>query len=102
MWAIYYFAEGLVSTPWIDEHREERMVVLMMSHVLRAFLGCDSLPRDIRSGLIQFHHASEKLSSVNTCGPCILFSQTKNLEQYNSMASHLMYIIVGAPGFGIE
>lgn len=88
---------------WLEEDcEEEKIVTLQMRHVLRAFLGCDSLPRNISTGVIEFAHNSNNLSSVNTCGPSILFSQTQHIQEYETFESHLIYIIVGAPGFGME
>lgn len=98
------FSGGDVTTQWLNynlQENDEKVVKVTTSHILRALIGSDRVPRNIGSALIEFDHKSENLSTANTCGPTLVFSQTSSIQEYNSLERHMLYIVVGAPGFGI-
>ena len=76
--------------------------VINLKDVLQALLGSSSLPRNISSGLILFDHLNNRLSTVNTCGPSILFSSIDDLKDFERFKLHMINIIIGAPDFGLE
>lgn len=91
-----------MSTPWIDLYEDvEKNVVINTSHVLQALTASESLPRNIDSGLIEFRHTSDDMSTVNTCAPSITFSKTASFEDYDVFEKHFISIIVEAVGFGL-
>jgi hypothetical protein len=113
MWVIYSiqveiiilfrFSGGTMSTPWIDIYNGvETQVVINTGHVLQALVGCETLPRNIECGLVEFSHTSNNLTTVNTCAPSIMFSQTARIQEYETFEKHFLSVIVDAVGFGIE
>ncbi|WAR09729.1 hypothetical protein MAR_034805, partial [Mya arenaria] len=90
-----------IITPWLDVNDGNQPdVTLNMGHVLQSLLGCTRLPVNLSYGTIQFDHISRHLPKVNTCAPSILFTKTKELENYETFEEILLYIIVGSYGFG--
>ncbi|WAR07778.1 UPL1-like protein, partial [Mya arenaria] len=90
-----------IITPWLDVNDGNQPdVTLNMGHVLQSLLGCTRLPVNLSFGTIQFDHISRHLPKVNTCAPSILFTKTKELENYETFEEILLYIIVGSYGFG--
>ncbi|WAR07905.1 hypothetical protein MAR_017863, partial [Mya arenaria] len=64
--------QGRISSTVINistETAEEDSIQVTLELVLQAFVGCQGLPKDIPSGLIEFNHNSSALSHVNTCAP---------------------------------
>ncbi|XP_052776058.1 uncharacterized protein LOC128213961 [Mya arenaria] len=93
---------GTLSTPWIDIYDGvETQVVINTGHVLQALIGCETLPRNIECGLVEFSHTSNNLTTVNTCAPSIMFSQTARIQEYETFEKHFLSLIVDAVGFGI-
>ncbi|WAR15457.1 hypothetical protein MAR_005562, partial [Mya arenaria] len=93
---------GTLSTPWIDIYDGvETQVVINTGHVLQALIGCETLPRNIECGLVEFSHTSNNLTIVNTCAPSIMFSQTARIQEYETFEKHFLSLIVDAVGFGI-
>lgn len=86
----------------VENDAKEQMKTLTMADVVQAFVGSDSLPRLVSSGLIEFNHTSKNISTVNTCAPSLTFCNISDLQNYDIFESHMIYIIVGAPEFGIE
>jgi len=86
----------------IGEDDQLKEKVIHLKDVLQALLGSTSLPRNISSGLITFDHLNNRLSTVNTCGPSILFSSMDDLKDFDKMKTHMINIIIGAPDFGLE
>ncbi|WAR20106.1 hypothetical protein MAR_001944 [Mya arenaria] len=93
---------GTLSTPWIDIYDGVKtQVVINTGHVLQALIGCETLPRNIECGLVEFSHTSNNLTTVNTCAPSIMFSQTARIQEYETFEKHFLSLIVDAVGFGI-
>ncbi len=65
-------------------------VTLNMDHVLQSLLGCTRLPVNLSFGTIQFDHISRHLPKVNACAPSILFTKTKELENYETFEEILL------------
>ena len=102
-YSISLFAGGTLLTPWVDLYDgTERQVVINTGHVMQAFVGCETLPRNLENGIIEFNHTSNNLTTVNTCAPSIMFSQTERISEYDNFEKHLLSLIVEAVGFGIE
>ena len=74
--------------------------LLTMEDFVMATTGSKHLPLGLNPGLITFDHNSSALSSVNTCGPSITFSQTPKLVQFGAFQTAMLNIIIGSPGFG--
>ncbi|WAR10678.1 hypothetical protein MAR_035754 [Mya arenaria] len=95
---------GAISTDWVKMNSSEeslKEVTINLGDVLQALIGCRSLPRNIKSGEMEFDHLSNQLSYVNTCAPSIIFTRTKELVNYEKLEHHLICIIVEAEGFGL-
>ncbi|WAR27605.1 hypothetical protein MAR_013309 [Mya arenaria] len=95
---------GTISTDWVKMNSSEKSlkeVTINLGDVLQALIGCKSLPRNIKSGEMEFDHLSNQLSYVNTCAPSVIFTRTKNLVNYEKPEHHLICIIVEAEGFGL-
>ncbi|XP_052786274.1 E3 ubiquitin-protein ligase Itchy-like [Mya arenaria] len=96
--------ENAISTDWVKMNSSEeslKEVTINLGDVLQALIGCRSLPRNIKSGEMEFDHLSNQLSYVNTCAPSIIFTRTKELVNYEKLEHHLICIIVEAEGFGL-
>ena len=91
-----------MQTKWVDIDQEiEDDVVVSMSHVLQALVGSPALPPNIASGLIEFDHKSEDISTANTCAPSIRMSRITRLQNYKKFEEDFLELVV-AYGFGSE
>ena len=100
-----FITGGQISSPWIDIENESYIcaeTVVTMNHLLKALVGCPSLPRNISSGLVIFDHNSKQLSTVNTCAPSITFSRISELQEYSTLETMMLNIIIAAYGFGLQ
>ncbi|WAR07977.1 hypothetical protein MAR_017935 [Mya arenaria] len=95
--------KGRISSTVINistETAEEDSIQVTLELVLQAFVGCQGLPKDIPSGLIEFNHNSSALSHVNTCAPSITFQNTSKLLKFEDFERTMLDIIFGCKGFG--
>ena len=90
-----------MTTAWINpEDGKEENIELTMEHILQALLGCSRIPKMLIAGFINFDHTSVYMATVNTCEPSIRFSKTDRIQDYAEFQETMIYIIVGAYGFG--
>ncbi|XP_060085308.1 uncharacterized protein LOC132564690 [Ylistrum balloti] len=88
--------------PWHDgqDTPEDQTKAISLENVSQALIGSPRLPRDVSKGNIQFDYKSSNLSSVNTCVPFITFSNIDSIQAYEKFEEAMIFIVVGAYGFG--
>lgn len=84
------------------KENEVKGLTVTLKMVLQALLGSEYLPTDIESGIIEFDHEKDTLSSVNTCAPSVTFRQLDKIQSYDCLEQHLINIVLRTDGFGIE